>query len=98
MHRYIFGGGGEIFYWGVFQGEIFHGEGNFKNVYTTFFLYVLLSLFRLNFTHRVVNSKCQGYIFTGNELSRSYFNGEGVSSVDVGSDFLALFEKRSEIK
>ena len=104
MHTYIFGWDRKNFLLGVFPmgrevsrertclGKLYTA-GICDNSFKKFFLYALLFLFRLNFTQEVVKSICPGYVFTEIELSREYFHGEGGFSVDVGSDFLALFKK-----
>ena len=76
---------GAISCWGVFQGVIFHREGSFQVVnfsgeivhwgdLTEYlrktYLYILLFLFRLNFTHGVVMNNCPRLIFARVELSR----------------------------
>jgi hypothetical protein len=89
MHTFLHGGG-EFFCWEFFQGEFsWVGEfpdgefvrGNFQNSYAKFFLYVLLSLFRLNFT-------------SGAITARGYFRWEGDFSMDVRPNSLSLLKKK----
>ena len=72
-------GRGLTYCWGLTYGEIFHGKGSlqevnlsgeiihwgiYQNSYIEFFLYVFLSLFRLDFTRGVVKGNSPGYFFT----------------------------------
>ena len=92
MYTFL-GGEGQIFCEGSFHGAIFHGVrssegvnlsgeiihcGNFSAFFHRIHFMCLAFLFRLNFA-RGVTLLCTRLIFSGIELSRGYFHGEGVS-------------------
>ena len=86
---------------GSFQGVNFSGKftlGEFAIIPIRNFLYVLLSLYRFNFTRGDVKVIIRGKFSPGLNCPEDISYGEGDFSVEVEPGILVLFKKRSEIK